>query len=262
MIRYLETLLPLKQAELTAFCSGSVFGLKALGPVLSYGTGYRFVSAWEQRGEDGALTAFLSKYYGTVTVCAASGCDAEELLAFLTMVGYDALVGPYDLLEPLGETGSKGCVMSLPDGSALQAAPVSTGDGCELVFNDRFRSFYEVLTESNPGYLTADYSAFLTDLSHRVRHGTAGTVLLTEDGMPAATAAALVLTPDALFLGAVSTIPGCRGRHYASTCLHALCQKYPGRRVFLMCLPEKQSFYETLGMTPTDSYLEVSSSYK
>ena len=68
MIRFLESVTEEQRTELTAFCDGSVFGIKAIGPVLSYGLGYDFVSAWEQRDEAGVLTAFLSKYYGTVTV--------------------------------------------------------------------------------------------------------------------------------------------------------------------------------------------------
>ena len=62
MIKYLESVTPEQMAELKSFCEGSVFGIKALGPVLSYGLSYDFVSAWTQRDEAGQLTAFLSKY--------------------------------------------------------------------------------------------------------------------------------------------------------------------------------------------------------
>ncbi len=79
MIRYLERMTPELGDELQAFCAGSVFGVKALGPVLSYGLGYEFVSAWEQRDEAGHLTAFLSKYYGTVTVHVSPSAWARPL---------------------------------------------------------------------------------------------------------------------------------------------------------------------------------------
>ena len=121
MIRYLERMTPELGDELQAFCAGSVFGVKALGPVLSYGLGYEFVSAWEQRDEAGHLTAFLSKYYGTVTVHVSPSGDVPELLAFLRAIGYGALVGSAAVLAEHCPEGETGCVMSLPKGDSCIA---------------------------------------------------------------------------------------------------------------------------------------------
>lgn len=260
MIRFLESVTPEQMAELESFCCGSVFGVKALGPVLSYGLGYDFVSSWEQRDDDGHLTAFLSKYYGTVTVHVSPSGDVPELLAFLRAIGFGALVGPAAVLAEAYPEGETGCVMSLPKGSACIAT--GTGDPVELVWDGDFRDFYAVLTASNPGYVVEDYGDFLTDFSHRVRHGTAHSVLLKAEGRPAATAAALVETNASAFLGAIATLPDARGHHYASTCIRALCDRYPEQTVFLMCRLEKQAFYEHLGFQKTDDYLEVASSRK
>ena len=240
MIRYLERMTPELGDELQAFCAGSVFGVKALGPVLSYGLGYEFVSAWEQRDEAGHLTAFLLKYYGTV---------------------YGALVGPAAVLAESDSEGETGCVMSLPKGSACIAKTAEPGP-YELVWDGEYRQFYDVLTSANPGYVAEDYGAFLTDISHRVRHGTASLVLLNAEGRPASTAAALVITEDDVFLGAIATLPEARGHRYAATCIRALCDRFPEQRVFLMCRPEKQAFYEHLGFEKIDDYLEVASSRK
>lgn len=259
MIRYLETMTPELQAELQAFCEGSVFGVKALGPVLSYGLGYDFVSAWEQRNGTGQLTAFLSKYYGTVTVCISPCGDVPELLAFLRAIGFGALVGPADVLSEEYPEGESGCVMSLSEGKRCIA---QTAEDVELVWDDSFRAFYEVLTGANPGYVVEDYGDFLTDFSHRVRHGTAHSVLLKANGAPVSTAAALVITENTVFLGAIATLPEAREQHYAGTCIRTLCDRFPDRRVFLMCRPEKQAFYEHLDFSKTDDYLEVASSRK
>ena len=67
---------------------------------------------------------------------------------------------------------------------------------------------------------------------------------------------------QAVFLGAIATLPEARGHHYASTCIRALCDAYPDRRAYLMCRPDKQAFYERLGLQKTDEYLEVASSRK
>ena len=258
MIKYLESVTPEQMAELKTFCEGSVFGIKALGPVLSYGLSYDFVSAWTQRDEAGHLTAFLSKYYGTVTVHVSPPGDVPELLAFLRAIGFGALVGPAAVLAEAYPEGETGCVMSLSAGSAC----IAKGAEGELVWDDDFRHFYDVLTASNPGYVVEDYGDFLTDFSHRVRHGTARSVLLQVDGTPVATAAALVVMDQAVFLGAIATLPEARGHLYASTCIRALCDAYPDRRAYLMCRPDKQAFYERLGLQKTDEYLEVASSRK
>lgn len=259
MIRYMEKLTSALWPQYLSFCKDSVFGLKAIGPVLSYGPGYDFVSVWEQRNEAGELTGVLSKYYGAVTVCGRDDADTEELIAFLHAIAPSALTGPYELLQGLKEDGEEGCVMELKRGRDCTAVPVSTGDTLSLVRGGRFREFYEVVSESHPDFAGADYSAFLTDLSHRVRHNTADTALLLRGERPVATAAALSILPGAVYLGAVATVPDERGRHYASTCLRALCDAFPDHRVFLLCRPEKQVFYERLGFVCTGHYLEVSS---
>ena len=261
MIRFLEHMTPELRDELQAFCAGSVFGVKALGPVLSYGLGYDFVTAWEQRDEAGHLTAFLSKYYGTVTVHLSPLGDVPEVHAFLRAIGFGALVGPADVFGEYLPEGETGCVMSLPKGSACIAKTAEPGS-VELAWDGEYRSFYDVLTGANPGYVAEDYGEFLTDFSHRVRHGTASSVLLKAEGSPVSTAAALVITEADVFLGAVSTLPEARGHRYAGTCIRALCDRFPDRRIFLMCRPDKRAFYEHLGFEKTDDYLEVASSRK
>ena len=163
MIKYLESVTPEQMAELKSFCEGSVFGIKALGPVLSYGLSYDFVSAWTQRDEAGHLTAFLSKYYGTITVHVSPLGDVPELLAFLRAIGFGALVGPAAVLAEAYPEGETGCVMSLSAGSAC----IAKGAEGELGWDDDFRHFYDVLTASNPGYVVEDYGDFLTDFSYR-----------------------------------------------------------------------------------------------
>ena len=260
MVRYLETVSPETLAELLAFCEDSACGVKAIGPLLSYGAGYSFAQFWEQTNEAGDRTAFLSKYYGSVTVCARPEVDAEELSAFLRAIGFSALIGPAAALSDFSEEGETGCVMTLGPGQNLAAEPAK--GPYTLTWDDGYRAFYEVLGESNPGYLEGSFEDFLTDLSHRVRHGTAHTVLLEENGTPAATAAALVETERTVFLGAIATRPAFRGRHYASTVLSALRERYDGRTLTLFCRPDKQAFYEHLGMTKTNDFLECASSWK
>lgn len=261
MIRYLEHLTPQLETELQHFCEDSVFGVKALGPVLSYGLGYDFISAYVQRDGEGRLTAFLSKCYGTVVFHCVTEGNLPELIEFLHIIGFGALVGPASVLSEAFPDGEIGCVMELPDGCACIAKKTEK-ENVELVFDKDYKQFYEVLTRANPGYVVENYGDFLTDFSHRVRHGTAHSVLLYEGGNPVSTAAALVVTEHAVFLGAIATAPEARGNRFAATCIRALCDQFPERQIYLMCKPEKQAFYEHLGFSKMNEYLETASSRK
>ena len=257
MIRYLETISPERLEELRSFCSSDAFGVKAIGPVLSYGTGYEFVDAWEQRDGEGSLTAFVSRFYGSTVVCGSDRCDREELEAFLRVIGAQTLLGPEVLLPSFREQGKTGPVMCLPGGDAWDGPSDDLPGNTALVFDDRLRDVYDVLAESDFAGSPDRYDAFLTDLSHRIRHGTAHTVLLLEGDEPAAVSAILVELPDALFCGAVATRPAFRGKHYASACLRALRERRPDCPLFLLCREEMQPFYERFGLSVTGRYLEI-----
>lgn len=235
------------------FCAASCLGVKAIGPLLSYGTDYPFATSWVQQNEVGRLTAFCSKFYGTVTVYpaeSASVTDKEELFSFLQMIGYQTLISTPEI------TGTKetGCLMKLEKGEDCIAK--ESAESVSFSENENLAEFYTLLQKNNPGYLGRDYEAWLVDFSHRIRHQTARSVLLMANQSACATAAALVVTQPAVFLGAISTNADCRGKHYASSNIRRLCNAYADRTIYLMCKPEKQCFYEKLGMIRVGTYAE------
>ena len=239
--------------EIEDFCATSCLGVKAIGPLLSYGTAYPFATAWVQRNEAGHLTAFCSKFYGTVTAYlagSASATDREELLSFLPMIGYQTLISTPEVAG----TKESGCLMKLEKGEDCIAK--ESAESVSFLENENLAEFYTLLQKNNPGYLGQDYEAWLVDFSHRIRHQTARSVLLTANQSACATAAALVITEPAVFFGAISTNADCRGKHYASSNIRHLCNVYADKTIYLMCKPEKQCFYEKLGMIRVGSYAE------
>lgn len=253
MITLVSDPTPALLAEIQTFCTASCLGIKALGPLLSYGTEYAFVSSWIQRGEQGELVAFINKCYETAVVYQKKSVlwqERDELTSFLSAIGYQALVSSPEI------TGTQPCglLMQMEKGACCKAKDPS--EPVTLEEDAHLHLFYDLLCQNNPGYFRPDYSAWLVDFSHRVRHQTANTVLLYRNGVACATAAALTVADNAVFLGAVSTNPNCRGRHYASACLRFLCGKYENKRIYLMCKPEKQLFYEKMGFEKADVYAE------
>lgn len=253
MIQLIETFdEPLKK-ELDSFCSGSLLGVKAIGPLLSYGTAYPFVSAWIQTDEEGNKVGFLSKCYGTVVAFQTEGVSRDalvELKEFLSVIGYGYLIST----AAVTDTEPCFCQMKLEKGKDCIAT--QTTENVQFIENEDLPELYRLVAQNNPGYVAEDLSAWLVDFSHRTRHNTAHSVLLKAKGTYCATAAALSITEPAVFLGAISTNFDCRGRHYASSCIRFLTEKYKDRTIYLSCRPEKQAFYEKLGFSKVGSYAE------
>lgn len=254
MIRLLEKFDTDQREELVSFCARGLLGVKAIGPLLSYGTEYRFVQSWEQRDEDGHLLSFLSSFYGDLVVYSKDSLPdsaLEELKEFLNVISWNTLTAVPEL------TGQPrtGCLMKYEKGADCTAIPTTAP--VAIVQNQDFKALYDLLAVNNPGYFPADYPDWLVDFSHRVRHGTASSILLKQGDKYVSTAAALVITEPAVFLGAISTNPDCRGKHFAHTCIQYYAETYADRTVYLMCMPEKQAFYEKAGMKKTGEFSVV-----
>lgn len=254
MIRQILSLSPKEHKACIAFCERSVYGMKALGPYLSYGLDYDFVRCYEQVREDGERIAFLTKCYGTVSVaCVPESVteeEIEELRAFLSVLQYSVLAAPEEIT---GEQPTA-CIMCLPRGVLCKATPASLLTA--LHENENLKEFYQLLTVNNPGYFAENFDDWYVDFSHRIRHGTAHSVLLEYGGSYSATAAALIVSEHAVFLGAISTNREVRGKHFAWTCIRALTDRYGDKRIYLLCKPDKQAFYEYAGMVKIGTYSE------
>lgn len=274
MIRLIETASKELLEELQTFCGSSVFGVKAFGPLLTYGSKYDFVMAWEQCREDGTRTAFLTKYYGSVTVCTVDDCttsslrlfedEKTELVEFLQVIGFAGLVGNPDLLRPLtvitdGMKEQYGAVMSFEKGSQCALEVPTLTENMEYLVGGALDEFYDALTNNFPGYVAEDFGDWAVDFAYRLRYRTACSVLLVEDNVPKATAAALAVLNQSLLMGAISSSEDRRGKHYASGCIQTLCERYPEHKIYLLCKPDKVPYYEHLGMVKETTFLELGS---
>ena len=239
MIRLIENPTENELEKLIAFAETDCLGVRALGPFLAYGTGYDFLDAWVQETEE--ITAFITRFYGAVTVCAGEGADREEIEGFLAVLGVSDFTSSF-------EKGRKN-VMKLERGGDCKALPVTN---CNCIENSNFKDFYDIISKCHDDYDAARFEDWYVDMSHRVRHGTADIFLLACGDAAGTTAfvsaaAALSVTPHCVFLSAISTLPQYRGRHFAHTLIKAVCDKYSDKTVFLLCDDDKVSFYEKAG---------------
>jgi len=239
MIRLIENPTENEIEKLTAFAETDCLGVRALGPLLAYGTGYDFLDTWVQETDE--ITALITRFYGAVTVCAGEGADREEIEGFLAVLGVSDFTSSF-------EKGRKN-VMKLERGGDCKALPVTN---CNCIENSNYKAFYDIISKCHDDYDAALFEDWYVDMSHRVRHGTADIFLLAcgdADGTTAfvSAAAALSVTPHCVFLSAISTLPQYRGRHFAHTLIRMVCGKYADRTVCLLCGDDKVSFYEKAG---------------
>lgn len=239
MIRLIENTTKEELEKLTAFAETDCLGVRALGPLLAYGTGYDFLDAWVQETDE--ITAFITRFYGAVTVCAGEGADRDEIEEFLAVLGVSDFTANF-------EKGRKN-VMKLERGGDCKALPVTN---CNCIENSNYKAFYDIISECHDDYDAARFEDWYVDMSHRVRHGTADIFLLAcadAEGTNSfvSAAAALSVTPHCVFLSAISTLPQYRGRHFAHTLIRSVCGKYADRTVYLLCDDDKVPFYEKAG---------------
>lgn len=236
MIRFIEELNRDKLNEVINFAEADCLGVRTLGPLLAYGTKYDFLKLWLQENSNGKVTAVITKFYGAVTAVADANADTSEIDEFLDVIGYTGLALNY-------KDGDR-YVMKLEKGYDCCALFNNT---CNLIVNSNFRDFYDIITECHDDYSSDNYDEWLVDISHRVRHETASTFMLETDGKPVSTVAVLSVTPNCVFISAVSTLPEERGKHYAHSLIKAVCEHYGDRTIYLFCVEGKVPFYEKVG---------------
>ncbi len=251
MIKYKEFLTAAEGQEIVDFCTSSCVGVKAITPLIAYGTGYDFAKVWVQRESDdetSPVAAFISSFYGDVVVCAAHTADRAELEMFLQTIGYAGLVSNI----PLYDMPIDGHVMCLERGNTCSATV--SKDITHITENGSLKEFYELLSKNYPDNVFSRYEDWLVDLSHRVRHGVTETAVLECDGEKVATASALSITDRAVLLGAISVNPDKRGKHFAHTLVKYFADKFANRTVYIMCKPDKVGLYEKAGFTNADVF--------
>ena len=254
MIRKMESMIEVSKSGIVPFCRPNALGVKALGPVLAYGTNFPIVQTFAQRNENEELTAVIVRFQDNVVICSAESMEEDlvlEIREFLDYVGYASILADPSLFG----TEPTGLIMtwdSEADCRLKRAVPEPA-----FIVNKELREIYDLLVLSNPGYFMPDYSAWYNDINFRIWHQSAGSILIRDQGKPVASAMALTSMQAEIFIGAVAADPSERGKHFASEALYRLVEQYPNHKYFLFCLPDMQAFYEHLGMRVCGAFSEL-----
>ncbi len=208
--------------------------IKIAASIKAYGTGKPFCTAWRQEGTiicriDGNMTLFGDEF------------DADEIKSFIGAVGAKTLTCSASAAQKLGYDYKKYTVMKATRGVRAAA---DFSPSCDTV--------YEMLREGEDGSITLpDRVAFIADLSHRIRHGTAAACVYKS----AVCVMPYITDAGALICG-VATEKSGRGSGFAGICVASLVDKV-GLPSFVVCEEALIPFYKKFGFSVWGENAEI-----
>ena len=234
--------------EETAILEQSWRGRQMLAYQQAYGGGYDVCRFFRVTGYGG--TGWLFLFNATRLICAECGVPEEEIRTFAEMHLPFRIECPAELLPVLGQ---------IPNYQKLHratfhltpSAPSPAFCPDEVNESPRLQDVYEILQEGFPNLL--EYSLWLTDVSHRCRHGMSKVLTYKNSST-------LTLVYDwkgNVLVGQVATKLAQRGSGYARDFLRWIAGKLAaeGKQAALFALDVRISFYREIG------FQEIASEY-
>lgn len=236
------------------FCTHDVFGTRISAYFMTYGTGFSFASFYLQESGN-QITAAVCRIDGNMTICCKKNADIEELNEFIDIVGYSSLMCDADICGGLNLKSQKtGYIVEFKESK-------KTSENKEICFSNGFElsDIYDILNRSGFDGLPEKLQ-WLQDVSTRLKKSTAYAEAINENGKPAACAMVLFETEKAALIGAVATVPECRGKGYAGALVSALAGEMAEKkkRAELLCANNSiYDFYSRLGFVKTGEWALV-----
>ncbi len=236
-------------------CENPAYGAGMLANYATYHRDERYLSQWVIYNTEGCAHLTVQLYQQAITVCCAEeDTDCEAFADFLSLMpDYQNLVAPIRFIMSLPERVKKGkriqsgSMMVLPHRQLLP--PVLMNDA-KLTTKPSLDRLFVLLCECSDDYRRhANYNFWYTDLSYRIRHGTAQSVAVKQGGIYVSAACAFYLTGSAVIRD-VCTLQDRRRQGYAKAAVvqlsHSLLQA--GLTPHLLSVsPHADRLYESVG---------------
>lgn len=201
--------------------------------VKAYGLSRPFLTVW-QTGD-----TLICRTDGYITVC-GEDFDPQEVRNFLSVIGVKGIICSVDAADKLGFPYAEYKVMKSTLGTAAAAD-----------FSPKTDEVYDILSLGADGDITLPpRDAFMADLSHRVRHGTA--LACTFKG----TACVVPYITDCAGLICGVSAGNARGGGFAGICVAAAVKKV-GKPCFVICKDSITNFYKKYGFCECGRNAEI-----
>ncbi len=211
---------------------------------LAYGTKYDFCRFFSLSADCGQ--ALICLFNSAMIVSAnCESLDDEffnDILTFVNMNKPERIEAEWFISEKIcgllhGEYSAKNRTEFVLEGDFTQT---------EILVNEspKLDNVFEILSECHPE-IKDTYELWLTDSSHRSRHGLSQFFLLNNS----TTAAIQYIIDDIALVGQVATLPEHRGKHYARELLFWLGKKLSkkGITLHLFARDNRCGFYKEIG---------------
>lgn len=236
-----------KEYSLKEVCSRDVFGTRILAYFNTYSWEYDFIRFWVQINDDGDCVGAISLIDGSMTLTCKDEADFEELSAFIKMMGYSSLQCDLQVMKKLGfREKIRGYVVRYENITDREKYK-----GITLCENVDYKDVYALIKAADL-IGVGEFLPWLSDVTMRVKKGTAKAALAIENGEPAACAMKLFETDDAVLLGAVATDPSHRGKGLGGGLVTLLGNDSlkDNKRTELLCKEDSiVDFYRSIGFT-------------
>lgn len=241
MIKFVDS----NEYKLDGICSKDVFGTRILAYFNTYSYEFDFVRFWVQLSEEGKVSAAISLVDGSMTLSCDENADFEELSAFIKMTGFSSLQCERNVMAELGvKEDIWGYVVRYNNITDREKYKNMT-----LCENVDYKDVYHLIKSADL-LGVGEYLPWLSDVTYRVKKGTAKAALALENGEPAACAMKLFVTDDAVLLGAVATDKNHRGKGLGGGLVTLLGNESlnENKRTELLCKHDSiVDFYRSIG---------------
>ena len=242
MIKFIDS----EKYSLKEICSKDVFGTRILAYFNTYFYEFDFMRFWVQLDENENPVAAISLIDGSMTLTCNENADFDELSAFVKMIGFSSLQCDRRVMEKLG-------IKEALWGYVVRYESITDRAKYKLTLceNTDYSDVYKLIKSADL-LGVGEYLPWFSDVTHRVKKGTAKAALAMENGEPAACAMKLFVTDDAVLLGAVATDPNHRGKGLGGGLVTLLGNESvnEGKRTELLCKHDSiVDFYRSIGFT-------------
>ncbi len=215
-------------SDITGLCDDdSYYSGKIRAHFRAYGGCYDFMRFFDIGG---GVAAFFNS---SLTISGVAECDPEELKNFITMYSPHDIELPPEMAEGV-----------IPDGYIAEERTLFrfvTGEydaSEELDESPRLDDVFGIVSDSFG--IEDGYDLWLTDMSHRIRHGVSKVFLSGKT-----TATMHFVENGRAFFGQIATSPEDRGKGKARRLLYRLGERYETAELFAK--EERAGFYKEIG---------------
>lgn len=229
-----------KLADALLFCDNDVFSLWISAGIKVYGTDSRYIRTWYARNAEGKINCLMSMTGETLRASFLPDADFESAAELARLSGaaefvfdarYEALLGSADRRK--GEILLASSLPEYPENAVRLEA-------------QQLKGIYTVVC----GHDNEAFGRWYTETSHRVRHGISTVFACSEHGAPVSCAQVLAENSSMGLITDVSTLPACRRRGYAGSCVCKAVDylRSQGKSAVLLSEDEgSTAFYKHLG---------------